>query len=284
MRLIRFVAACFIVLSSLSGCKSTTEPEKGIPADEPDQILENPIAILKYWQYDRDKWVIELWSESSALSKELITLQVPSVSRLSWRPDGKLLYYRQYQEGEHTLMGYLLESGKDTLILDSDELNPSLVISPDNKYRVSFTGHEINISRMDSAYSYNIPVSGMDIGNFVWSPDGNKIIYSDDLHPAQLFMLDIHSREIKRVSGLDHYHSYNVSWAPDSKSIVYLVEEDRTDQHSILYSYLFGHKLRKAFVRDKTYKRTLSWSPNGEYIAGLPTKIWTDREVMLHFS
>jgi Tol biopolymer transport system component len=158
--------------------------------------------------------------------------------------------------------------------------------SPDNRHILFLKefeeGHQLWLMKADGSDAKPISKLGWQ-GNYGWSPDSTKIMYSyaekrDNNLEGSLHLYDVHSGQSRQLAAgyrwvqLEDYTGYaTAEWTPDSNQFALLIkrtpeEDSRTD--SYLFDITTGARL--ALTPNHYYTGGFyagSWSPDGSRIA-----------------
>jgi Tol biopolymer transport system component len=160
----------------------------------------------------------------------------------SWNPEGNQFVFGGITKGEPVLVVVNTENGdkeKEIAFKNLGEiLNPTW--SPDGRYIV-FSALEGGLTDL---YMYDLGTGELtkltddfysDLSP-AWSPDGRSIAFVTDRFSTDLSLLDIgnlqmalvdpKTKEIERVPGFTGARNINPQWAPDSKSLYFLSDQN----------------------------------------------------------
>ena len=210
----------------------------------------------------------------------------------SWSPDGKKLAFmtfkkedyeiaEKYHLGMHFMLYIMDVDGTNHYRAVSVPVEPLYVWSPDGKKIATISAYEDSSHfGKDGLNSSTIYVSDLDgkeprkltavlgmAGSPVWSPNGRQIAY--DSAPvagktSDIFVMNEDGSEKRRVA-----QGKYPQWSPDGRKIAFMsdkgVEEQLPSQSNIYIVDVNGKNQRK-LTNSETYKRPLSWSPDGSKI------------------
>jgi Tol biopolymer transport system component len=152
-----------------------------------------------------------------------------------WSPDGKWI---AFVDSRHVPKGH-------KCLTDDDYACPS----------------EISMIRPDGTGERQVTQPALGVGTPTWSPDGRMLVYSRE---GRLRLVNVDGSDDRRLTSTTRpHHEGSPSWGPDGTSIALVVDDEAyvTD--------LRGNMRRISNLRGRRVGpiRTLTWSPNGEWVA-----------------
>jgi eukaryotic-like serine/threonine-protein kinase len=167
-------------------------------------------------------------------------------------------------------------------VTDQPGLEASASLAPDGKSvvyasRASGSWH-IYLQRTDSKSPSDLtPDSPVDNVDPAYSPDGKQVAFRSERDGGGIFVLDVASKAVQRVSNFCH----NPAWSPDHKSIACAIERIDVPTSRLAVSQLWILDLASGGKRQLTVTDGVqpSWSPHGDRIAywsfGQQGGLWT---------
>lgn len=140
------------------------------------------------------------------------------------------------------------------------------------KGRQVYGGAEIWICKPDGANKQNL-MSGVDVGQFQWSPDGKYIAYTyRDENRGQwaLGIIDIKTREREFLDVFSPYDYAGFSFSPNSRMIVYCkplkwrLEVDWINTDAEIYVINIDGTGRTQITKTKAIEKMVKWSGDGK--------------------
>jgi hypothetical protein len=213
----------------------------------------SPDGSLMMFLSDRGLFSIDLFladAQTGEVKKQVTeTAQDPHYQSLqfiqsagSWSPAGDRFVFAGISRGSPVLSLYNVKKGKlerDVRLSSLDEaFNPSW--SPDGE-RVAFAGLQGGFSDL---YVYDFrtnKVTQLTNDAFadlqpVWSPDGQSLAFATDrfttdmarldVGPYSLGLIDVATKELRRIPGLEGAAHTSPQWAPDGRSIFFVADPD----------------------------------------------------------
>jgi Tol biopolymer transport system component len=111
--------------------------------------------------------------------------------------------------------------------------------------------------------------------NLSWSPDGNNMVFqfSHNLNQLDLATINLENNKTKTLTftaGNEHHPV----WSPDGKEIAYLYfDSSSSSKASELWVINYESKISHKILDAEVAYSNIDWSPNGEWIAYIDTKI-----------
>ncbi|HEX9446019.1 MAG TPA: Tol-Pal system beta propeller repeat protein TolB [Candidatus Binatia bacterium] len=143
----------------------------------------------------------------------------------SWSPDGRMLLYSSYREGQRNLYLFDVTTGRENRIADRSGNSIGGRWSPDGQHIV------VSFERSGNTDVYLLDRSGKTLRRLTedrgidvsptWSPDGSRIAFvSNRSGSPQIYVMDTGGANLKRLT---FSGSYNTSpdWSPKGDKIVY---------------------------------------------------------------
>lgn len=162
-----------------------------------------------------------------------------SVKRLTTVEPGGVCYFPTWY-GSTIYFGYAPPLGSEAMIcrVSRDGTDRTLVapgrdpaISPDGR-SIAFTkllktGYCLFVMNASGADEKQLTTNENTIGAVAptWSPDGTKVLYSDEAHGRlEIFMYDLKSQSHRQITSLGQF-SASASWSPDMRQISFRVTD-----------------------------------------------------------
>jgi TolB protein len=150
----------------------------------------------------------------------------------SWSPDGKYIAFEGF---------YRPAKNSDIFIVDASCTDP------------------------DSCHNLFPINSGADEHSYDWSPDSQSIVFASTRQGLfSLFMMNLGSGEIQRLTSSDTLYSVNPRWSPDGKKIIFVSSNRDATENFITLIYPDGSHGWTLPVEEASQ---LSWSPDSQYFA-----------------
>jgi hypothetical protein len=183
-----------------------------------------------------------------------------SVGSIAWAPDNsKVAYYYAPTSGEKSLIFSNANNQEITRVLDFNEHginNPVLHWSPDSEWLLIIPRNEdpqSNKIYIFNAYSRKISEIA-DTGNqleAIFSPDGNKILYStysEDENGVVNSILSIMDKDGSNKKSLNiRAELKKTTWSKDSENIIVATYDEQTQQESI-FKYDTKKRQQSGFI------------------------------------
>jgi TolB protein len=143
----------------------------------------------------------------------------------AWSPDGRILLYTSYKDGQRSLYLYDLNTGRDTRIAERSGSSIGGKWSPDGQtIAVAFerAGNTdlYLVDRSGKTLRRLTEDKGIDV-SAAWSPDGNRLAFvSNRSGSPQIYIMDVAGANVRRLT---YAGSYNTSpdWSPKGDRIAY---------------------------------------------------------------
>jgi len=199
----------------------------------------------------------------------------------SWNPTGSSFLYQQSSGGNVHFIGGI----HDIKVVDSKSLDllakkrisldgPIYEWSP-NGDKLLYLGFNekkepsvfiLDINTNTSVEEALVKNYKTKFGNedFIWSPDGKKILFAED---EDLFILDPVSSEVENIFSADNVHFDRTAWSPDSSKVVaYTFENEESDnQYSDIHIIDVKNKKSNRLIT-LNYGIVYGWSPDSNKI------------------
>jgi len=226
-------------------------------------VFDTKIAFIAKHRTSSDIYTIDF--DGTGLSK--ITSNRSISLALRWSPDGRMLSFTSYREGNPDLYTYDLSRRTTRKISAFDGINLGGGWSPDSRrllLALSKDGNE-EIYVMDAGnrlmkrltYNFSIDVSG------TWSPDGQKIAFvSDRAGSPQIYIMDADGNNVRRLT-LEGRYNTSPAWSPRGKTIAF--EGMVGGRYQIFTIDENGSNL-KQLTSERGDNESPSWSPDGRFI------------------
>jgi TolB protein len=257
------------VFQSTPALSPTFEPTVTLTPITPTSIPD-PGGLIAYASLSTHN--IHLISADGSSSKVISKIDVDqSCYNPNWSADGAFLAFQCWIAGNSNL--YIADPDEDSIqqLIEgpTSELQP--IWSP-NGSRIAFItlldplSWAIDIITLDTKEVRRVATGEWDeIGaieiSYSWSPDGNRIIYSE-FNDAQLYLVDADGGNHENVPCEDLADfAWNPVWSPNGQAIIYketrgirLLELTTCYDRMLIAEYLLV---------------TPDWSPNGEIVSAL---------------
>jgi TolB protein len=143
----------------------------------------------------------------------------------AWSPDGRMLLYTSYKDGQRSLYLYDLAAGRETRIAERSGSSIGGKWSPDGQtIAVAFerAGNTdlYLVDRSGKTLRRLTEDKGIDVSP-AWSPDGNRLAFvSNRSGSPQIYIMDVAGANVRRLT---YSGSYNTSpdWSPKGDRIAY---------------------------------------------------------------
>lgn len=143
----------------------------------------------------------------------------------AWSPDGRMLLYTSYKDGQRSLYLYDLAAGRETRIAERSGSSIGGKWSPDGQtIAVAFerAGNTdlYLVDRSGKTLRRLTEDKGIDVSP-AWSPDGNRLAFvSNRSGSPQIYIMNVAGANVRRLT---YSGSYNTSpdWSPKGDKIAY---------------------------------------------------------------
>jgi len=158
----------------------------------------------------------------------------------SWSPDGKKIFFLAFRAGDE-------EIGKKVNI------------------PFHFPLYVMNADGSNAVRLLDVPV----MPDATWSPDGKSIAVSSEFDGGAIYVVDVQSRAMRRLTQIAH--PYTPAWSPDGKRIVFNAATAKTSE---IYVIDADGKNQKQLTDLGMIARNATWSPDGSRIAFVTNTGW----------
>ena len=114
-------------------------------------------------------------------------------------------------------------------------------------------------------------------GGLSWSPDGELLAFSDrasrNENASSIFLLSLHSSEVRRLTSSPSRWDFNPEFSPDGKTVAFASGRQAGFAVSIYTVPVSGGEER-LLISGPSYEWGLAWTPDGRAIV-LPDSAWT---------
>ncbi len=241
-----------------------------------ESIYNSGYALVRYIS---EKYGEEKLKEITYGLSRVFNFSMDAALRQTIGKSGEELYneWKQYLKKDYS---YRLKGVKETqiagiLIEKNGFANYSPKYSPDGKKIAYLTnkGYDFALTRLviydrtkETKEELDFPVS-----YFSWSPDGEKIIFSERNIPANLdgitlydlYEYDLKTKESKKLT--ENKRATSPSYSPDGKNIIYLVNKDGTINLEIADNKAKNPKKLTEFKNGEQIYNP-KFSPDGKFI------------------
>jgi TolB protein len=186
----------------------------------------------------------------------------------SWSPDGRILLYTSYKDGQRSLYLYDLNTGRETRIAERSGSSIGGKWSPDGQtIAVAFerAGNTdlYLVDRSGKTLRRLTEDKGIDVSP-AWSPDGNRLAFvSNRSGSPQIYIMDIAGANVRRLT---YAGSYNTSpdWSPKGDKIAYT---GRVAGRFQIFSIGVQGGDPQQLTSGSGDNEDPSWAPDGRFIA-----------------
>lgn len=189
-----------------------------------------------------------------------------------WSPDGRLIAYTSYRNGNPDLFLLNFDSGRRDTLSAQRGLNASPGWSPDGQWLV------FAMSAGGGTNLYLIPRAGgtpkaLTVGPNIsvspsFSPSGNQIVFNSDRGGTpQIYVMDVDGTNLRRLTFRGNYNS-SPRWSPRGEKIVFMCQ---LAGNQICLINPDGGGLQQLTTQGGNEDPT--WSPDGRHIAFTSTRM-----------
>lgn len=186
----------------------------------------------------------------------------------AWSPDGRMLLYTSYKEGQRSLYLYDLAAGRETRIAERSGSSIGGKWSPDGQHiAVAIErGGNTDLYLLDRAGKTLRRLTedkGIDVSP-AWSPDGNRLAFvSNRSGSPQIYLMDITSANVRRLT---YSGSYNTSpdWSPKGDRVAFT---GRVSGRFQIFTIGVQGGDSQQLTSGSGDNEDPSWAPDGRFIA-----------------
>jgi Tol biopolymer transport system component len=243
------------------------------PAVDPGPDIDHQVFINKPFLYQYDSARLVLFNASmhrirflerrimqqrylyprkaAALVIALAVSLAPAATSLaaSWSPDGELLAF-SYIGGPENIYIVGTDGGdvRPIVVRDQRDFRPEW--SPDGSHLVFTTVidgvHAIVRVDVDGKNLRQVTPTEEAAGDPDYSPDGRRLIYfTDEPLPRDLFVLDVASGKVTRLTDTADFEEMSPRWHPDGRQAVFVGKETGEDVESDIWALDTGSGARQ---------------------------------------
>jgi len=198
-----------------------------------------------------------------------------------WSPDGRMIAYTSYRNGNPDLFVLNFDSGRRDVLSAQQGLNATPAWSPDGQWLVfaMSTGGGTNL--------HLVPKTGgtpkaLTTGPAIsvspsFSPNGRQIVFNSDRGGTpQIYVIDVDGSNLRRLT---FQGSYNASprWSPRGEKIVFMCQ---VAGYQICLINPDGSGLQQVTTAGRNEEPT--WSPDGRHIAFTSTRTGQREVFVMH--
>jgi TolB protein len=187
----------------------------------------------------------------------------------SWAPNGnRLVYHHAFSENDGIFV--VRRDGSNRRLLDRGHGHSSPVWSPDGDRILYWAAGNLRVIEPDGENEevvVNSP-SNTHISDFVWSNNGNKIVYSRRLIEGgkvvgtDIFIVHVSSGERTRLTR-SQGHDTNAAWSPDGNKIAFV---RRFHGHADIFTMRPNGNAVHKLTQAGAHNTQPAWSPRGGQI------------------
>ena len=185
----------------------------------------------------------------------------------SWTPDGRMILYTSYREGQPSLYLYNIMSRRDTRLSSGSGSNLGGKWSPDGKFiAVSFESEGNTdiylLDRTGKVVRRLTENPGIDVSPS-WSPDGSRLAFVSDRSGApQIYILELAGGKAQRLTYSGGYNT-SPNWAPKGDKIAYT---GRVGGRFQIFTISAEGGDPQQLTADSGDNEDASWSPDGRFL------------------
>jgi len=177
-------------------------------------------------------------------------------------PSGLMIAYDCETSGQHNIC-IMNADGSDSRKLISNATKPTW--SPDEKHLAFESDDVIQMINLETSEITQLTNSSLTAREPAWSPDGNHIVFiSPNLATEQgdVYLLDILSKESKRMLSLSSYITEDLEWSPNGRCLAYVTLPGAT---IVPQAQIFVPETGEIHALSDGVG--VAWSPDGQSIA-----------------
>jgi TolB protein len=198
-----------------------------------------------------------------------------------WSPDGRMIAYTSYRNGNPDLFVLNFDSGRRDVLSAQQGLNATPAWSPDGQWLV------FAMSASGGTNLFLLPKTGgtpkaLTTGPAIsvspsFSPNGRQIVFNSDRGGTpQIYVIDVDGSNLRRLT---FQGSYNASprWSPRGEKIVFMCQ---VAGYQICLMNPDGSGLQPVTTAGRNEEPT--WSPDGRHIAFTSTRTGQREVFVMH--
>ncbi|ABE52631.1 hypothetical protein [Methanococcoides burtonii] len=213
------------------------------------------------------------WGESSYSGSKSVTAPV-------WSHSGAYFAYMELSKERmyRVTSSQLIIMSSDMQLTQQVELDPEMIELESDPSNFKYSPTEDKIAALmpgnliiydleeNTNLVFNLPDDTADVENMEWSPDGEKIVFIQNI--CNIIIVDIEKRELNQIYSAEHVGMYDAQWSPDSNKLIFYEisgsEEDGTLNYDIYAINDSGGNPEKIAVFDSGSSRVIQWYPDSE--------------------
>lgn len=198
-----------------------------------------------------------------------------------WSPDGRLIAYTSYRNGNPDLFVLNFDSGRRDVLSSQRGLNATPAWSPDGQWLTiaMSAGGGTNLFLLPKGGGTPRPLTtGPSISvSPSFSPNGRQIVFNSDRGGSpQIYIMDVDGTNLRRVTFQGNYNS-SPRWSPRGEKIVFMC---RLGGNQICLINPDGSGQQQ--LTSQGNNEDPAWSPDGRHLAFTSTRIGRRDIFMMH--
>ncbi|HKS25988.1 MAG TPA: hypothetical protein VJZ76_24570 [Thermoanaerobaculia bacterium] len=162
------------------------------------------------------------------------------LTRHSWSPDGRKIMFFAFRAGDE-------EIGKK------------------HNIPFHFPLYVMNADGSNAVRLLDVPV----MVDATWSPDAKSIVFSSEFEGGAIYVVDVQSRAMRRLTQIAH--PYSPAWSPDGKRVAFNAATAKTSDIFVIDA---GGNHQERLTDLGMIARNAAWSPDGSRIAFVTNTGW----------